>query len=57
MQERLVKTRMPTPEAWSVKEKQVALGKYSCSSIASSCQRNQKILLKELYLLKKFKAI
>lgn len=30
MQERLVKTRVPTPEAWSVKGKQVALGKQNC---------------------------
>lgn len=27
MQERLIKTRVPTPEAWSRKGKQVALGK------------------------------
>lgn len=30
MQERLVKTRVPTPEACSVKGKQVALGKWNC---------------------------
>ena len=30
MQEKLVKTRVATPEAWSIKGKQVALGKWNC---------------------------
>ena len=45
MQERLAKTRMPTPEAWSVKGKQVALGKQNywllhAEGIRKHCQKN-----------------